>query len=345
MSATPKITRAEAIGLRIPYAERVRENMVANYRRENVDRSYYSPWIVRIHTDAGLVGLGEATTDPREQLAGLSGRTVWSLLHDASRGNGVMMAVYDLAAQAAGVPVCRLFSSQPRRTIQQIWWSHSLRPDLMKAETRRAIEQGYTVHKIKARPYEDTVAQVAAMAEVAPHDYRILVDANGSFGSPGKALAVAEALQRFHQVKAFEQPIAHEDLPGHREIRKHLKLRLAVHWEAVDVRSFMLESLCDSFVVEDFRWGPALTEKSALCELTGQTLWVENGLNTGLSQVFQAHMAAALPNVEFTISLTHVAEDDVVIEPFVMDRGRYTVPQKPGIGVTLDQPAVDKYRV
>ena len=86
-------------------------------------------------------------------------------------------------------------------------------------------------------------------------------------------------------------------------------------------------------------------EKSALCELTGQKLWVENGLNTGVSQVFQAHMAAALPNVEFTISLTHVAEDDVVVEPFMLDRGRYTLPQKPGIGVTLDERAVDKYRV
>jgi len=340
-----KITRTEAIGLRIPFAQRVRENMLANYRRENSDRADYPAWIVKIHTDAGLVGLGEASQDPRLFLAGLNGRSVWELLHDGSRGGAVMIAIYDLAAQAAGVPVARLFSSEPRRTIQQIWWSHSLRPALMQAEARRALELGYTAHKIKARPYEDPVAQVAAIVEVVPQDYQILLDANGSFATPGKTLAVAEALRRFHQVKGFEQPIAHEDLVGYRQIRRDLPMRLAVHWEGVDARTFVLDSLCDAFVVEDFLWGPALMNKSAICELSGQKLWVENGLNTGISQVFQAHQTAALPNVEFTISLTHVAEDDIVIEPFVVKQGLYTIPQKPGLGVTLDENAMEKYRI
>ena len=84
---------------------------------------------------------------------------------------------------------------------------------------------------------------------------------------------------------------------SYRQIRKALPLRLAVHYEAVDARSFLLESLCDAFVVEDWKWGPALAEKSELCRLTGQKLWVENGLHTGISQVFQAHQCAALPNV------------------------------------------------
>ena len=163
---------------------------------------------------------------------------------------------------------------------------------------------------------------------------------------PGKTLAVAESLRRFPQVKGFEQPIAHEDIVGYRAIRKALPFRLAVHYEAVDVRSFMLESLVDAFVVEDWKWGPALTEKSELCKLTGQKLWVENGLYTGISQVFQAHQCAALPNVEFTISLTHIGEDDIVEEPFTVEKGGfYKIPQKPGLGITLDRAAVEKYRI
>ena len=67
---------------------------------------------------------------------------------------------------------------------------------------------------------------------------------------------------------------------------------------------------------------------------------------SGISQVFQAHMAAALPSVEFTISLTHTLEDDLVVEPFVVERGGlYKVPTKPGLGVTLDEKAVEKYRI
>lgn len=341
-----KITRSEAFGLRIPFDHRVRENMHENYRRENFDRPAYLPWIVKIHTDAGLIGLGESSQDPRLHLAHMTGRSVWEFLHDGAVGPGIMIAIYDLVAQAGGVPVCKLFSPQPRQTVQQTWWSHCLRPALLQAEAKRGLELGYMVHKVKARPYEDPAEQVAALAEVVPHDYQIYMDANGSFGSPGKTLAVAEALRRFNQVKGFEQPIAHEDLIGYRRIRKDLALRLAVHYEAVDTRSFMLESLCDAFVVEDWRWGPALSEKSELCRLTGQKLWVENGLFSGISQVFQAHQCAALPNVEFTISLTHVAEDDIVVEPFTVAKGGfYQVPQKPGLGITLDEAALNKYRV
>jgi D-galactarolactone cycloisomerase len=340
-----RITRAESIALRIPYHPRVREGMLGCYHSENTDRPDYRPWLVKLETDAGLTGVGESTADPQPAIESLKGRPLWDLLHDASFGNGVMMAVYDLAAQAAGVPVCRLFSSTPRRAIHQIWWSHSFRPPLLAAEARLGLELGYVVHKIKARPYEDPVEQMAAVSQAVPHDYQILLDANGSFGSPGKTLAVAEALRRFPQVKGFEQPIAHEDLPGYRAIHRALPFRLAVHWEAVDTRAFLLESLCDAFVVEDWKWGPALMEKAALSALTGQTLWVENGLFTGISQVFQAHMAAALPRIEYTISLTHIAEDDLVVEPFVVKHGAYEVPRKPGLGVTLDEKAVAKYRV
>ena len=45
-----RITRAEAFGLRIPFHERVRENMIENYRRENIDRPAYFPWDREIGT-------------------------------------------------------------------------------------------------------------------------------------------------------------------------------------------------------------------------------------------------------------------------------------------------------
>ena len=340
-----KITRTEAFGLLIPFNERVRENMIENYRRENIER-IYKPWIVKIYTDAGLVGLGESAADPRPHLEAMHGHEVWEFVHDESRGPGIMIAIYDLVAQAAGIPVGKLFSPQPRAVIQCAWWSHCLRPALLREETQLGIKLGYRVHKIKARPYEDPIEQVAAMSEAAPHDYQIYMDANGSFESAGRALTVADGLRRFSQFKGFEEPIPSQDLVGYREIRQRLPFRLAVHFEAVDHRSFILESLNDAFVVEDYRWGPALAEKSEICRLSGQTLWVEGGLYSGISQVFQAHQCAALARVEFVISLAQIAEDDIVVEPFTVETGGfYKIPQKPGLGITLDEKALQKYRI
>jgi L-alanine-DL-glutamate epimerase-like enolase superfamily enzyme len=38
-------------------------------------------------------------------------------------------------------------------------------------------------------------------------------------------------------------------------------------------------------------------------------------------------------------------EDDLIIEPFAVKNGHIEVPEKPGIGVEIDEDAVDNYRV
>ncbi|MBI3695556.1 MAG: mandelate racemase/muconate lactonizing enzyme family protein [Acidobacteria bacterium] len=338
-----RITKVEVIPTKIPFNALVRENMLENYRRENVDRPYYSPWVVRMYTDEGLVGLGETNHDARELLKKCVGRSPAEFLHDDSL-RGAVTAIYDLVAQAAGVPVSRLFSPSPRARVQQIWWSHCLRPKLLQAEAKRGIALGYTVHKIKARLYEDPVEQMAALADVVPQDYSVCIDANSSFQNPARALSVAEALKKHTFVKGFEEPIPSTDLEGYRTLHGKLPFRLAVHWEAVDTRAFVLERLVDAFVVEDWLWGKAMLTKVGVTDYSRQRLWVENGLFTGISQVFQAHQAAAFPNFEYTISLTHIGEDDLVVEPFTMEKGLYKVPTKPGLGITLDEAALEKYR-
>ena len=82
-----------------------------------------------------------------------------------------------------------------------------------------------------------------------------------------------------------------------------------------------------------------------MAEVTKVPLWVEHSTRCGINQVFQAHQAAAFPGIEYTISVTHMLEDDLVSEPFTMKDGFYTVPAKPGLGITLDDDAVDRYRI
>jgi L-alanine-DL-glutamate epimerase-like enolase superfamily enzyme len=91
--------------------------------------------------------------------------------------------------------------------------------------------------------------------------------------------------------------------------------------------------------------GKTLAQRALMAEVTGVPLWIEYGTQSGISQVFQAHQAAAYPGIEFTITVSHCLEDDFMIEPFIMDSGYYSVPTKPGLGVTLDENAVEKYRV
>jgi glucarate dehydratase len=74
-------------------------------------------------------------------------------------------------------------------------------------------------------------------------------------------------------------------------------------------------------------------------------LWDESSCWSGIGLAIQAHQAAAYPGIEFTINAAVTAEDDLVKEPFQMKDGFYDIPQAPGLGITLDDRAVDKYRV
>ena len=42
---------------------------------------------------------------------------------------------------------------------------------------------------------------------------------------------------------------------------------------------------------------------------------------------------------------TNVLQDDFKLEPFSVSRGRYRIPSGPGLGVTLDESAIDRYRI
>lgn len=338
-----RITKIEAIPARIPFREIVRENMHENYRRENAGRTHYVPWVVLMHTDDGLVGLGETNHDARDLLPKCVGRSPAEFLHDDSL-RGVLVAIYDLAAQAAGAPVSRLFSPSPAATVQPIWWSHCLRPSLLQAEARRGIGLGYTVHKIKARPYEDPVEQISALADIVPHDDSVWLDANASFRNHARTLAAAEALKKYPFVKGFEEPIPSSDLDGYRALHEKLPLRLAVHWEKVDIRAFVLERLCDAFVVEDWLWGKAM-----LTKVGGHRL--QPAAIVGGERPVHRHLAGVpgAPGGGLRLRihhhLTHIGEDDLVVEPFTVEKGFYRVPTGPGLGVTLDEAALDKYRI
>jgi L-alanine-DL-glutamate epimerase-like enolase superfamily enzyme len=317
------------------------------YHRENRNQETYDTTIIRLRTGAGLTGIAESRFHPdatREVLQATLGHSPWEYIMDDSLG-GILIAIYDLVAQIAGIPIAKLLSPEPAGRVQQVWWSHCFSPKLMQLDARTASESGYRVHKFESRPWFDAVEQAAAISHVVAPDYRLWLDAKTSFGSVGRTIEVAHHLQRIPIVFALETPIAHADNEGYRELHRCLNLRLA---DSIEERNAILsirESLVDSFVTRSSRLGRSLLSTSSLCEFFGVRLWLENGLSTGVGRVFQAHVAAACPAVEFSVSLTNALEDDCVNEPFSVVVGAWALSRGAGLGITLDDHAVAKYRI
>ncbi len=344
-AASIRISGYEVVPLRVPMDIRVREAWQRSWFLQNRFQTHHEPVLVKLKTDSGLVGIGDSMLNPAgtKALAGkMVGRSPWEYLFDDSI-RGLLVPVCDIVGQALELPVSRLFARNPKKRIIQTWWSQCFKPELMASEAKLAESRGYRVHKVKARPWEDPIEQAEAICEAVSKDFRVWVDANAWWGSVGRTLYITERLEKLHNYFAIESPIRRELLQGYRQLKGKVGLDVTEHMPSAPM-PYIREGLLDAIVV-GFPMGRTLVQRALMAEVTGIPLWVEHSTRCGINQVFQAHQAAAFPGIEYTISVTHMLEDDFVAEPFEMREGFYEVPTKPGLGITLDEDAVEKYRI
>jgi galactonate dehydratase len=200
---------------------------------------------VKVHTDEGLYGLGEASLEGLElavggAIANLAPLVIgedpfriehlWQALHRwpfwrlgpvlGSALSGIDIALWDLKGKALGLPVYELLGGAVRDRVRMYRQVHGETvPDLVEA-ARQAVAAGFTAIKTgcwmtsAADRVEDwpgvrrTVERVTALRAALSDEVDILLDAHGRM-APGTALTMARALEPFHPY-FLEEPIRAE---------------------------------------------------------------------------------------------------------------------------------------
>jgi L-alanine-DL-glutamate epimerase-like enolase superfamily enzyme len=100
---------------------------------------------------------------------------------------------------------------------------------------------------------------------------------------------------------------------------------------------------CDYFVLGG--WASGLMRRAALADAGGMSFWMQMG-HTGISAIFMIHLATAIKNASMPhVSLYLLLENDLIVEPLVISDGCAKMPAKPGLGVEIDENAVETYRI
>jgi len=354
-----KIKNIERITVDIPYSERIREHLQKcwNFANRATDDEfqqnhdeYLKQWqqsqppsvntcIYKVHTDEGIIGIGEGGSISDDRIQTLLGKSPFEFIMDDSLGP-LQIAFYDIMGKALNLPMARLFGPLERENVPIAYWSHCFPPEVLQQEAKIALENGFTTHKIKRRAHTNIVEQIGSVAEVAPVDYHITVDSNATLGTVEKAVEIAGQLEKFPQVKCLESPIAEDNVEGYLLLKKKLSYPLAMHSCSLSTVS---SGVCDHFVLGG--WAAGIMKRAALADAGGKSFWLQMGF-TGISAVFMVHLAAAISNASMShVSLYFLLEDDLLLEPLIVSNGHAKVPEKPGIGVELDEDAVERYRV
>ncbi len=218
--------------------------------------AYRTNWVfVRLETDDGRYGWGEATLEYREHVVAEAIRYLENGLADVElhdiqawwqrayrdaywRGGAVLtsalsaveMALWDLKGKALGVPVHQLLGGAVRQDVEcyaNAWFAGASTPAEFAQRARTAVDWGYRALKwdpfgsafrsLDRAELRDALAVVEAVATEVGHDASLIVEAHGRFEMP-TALRVARALEPF-DLLWLEEPLIPGNLANAAELR------------------------------------------------------------------------------------------------------------------------------
>lgn len=338
-----KITDIERIVVNVPFTPRCAEwNALLVWNWSIVE-------VIRVHTDAGLTGYGETLLHygwgkvPDAAVERVKGRNPAELLGDDSYGPGLQMALYDVVGKALGVGVSALLGQRVREWVPIAWWNTKMSPEALAEEAKEAVAAGYTSHKLKARPWIDVYEQVDAISAVTPENYRLDIDWNEMLLSAGEAVTVLRQLDRNPRVAIYETPIPHGDLEGYRLLRQKVERPVADHSNAQKFPAIIQNDALDGFVASGGI--VRMIRIAETCAEFGRNFWLQM-VGTGLTTALCAHLGSVFGHARWpAVTCMNNYADDLLADPLTIRGGYLKVPDGPGLGIEVDEDALERCRM
>jgi galactonate dehydratase len=329
-------------------------------------------WLfLKVHTDAGIVGLGEPIVEGRAEtcatavkelehyLIGKDPRSVvhhWQAMyrHAFYRGgpvltsvvSGIDMALWDIKGKALGVPVYELLGG-PTRTRMRVY-AHVRTPE----DVRRRMQEGFTAFKtgvFKERParivetpgfVKKMADRFAALREAAGDEADIGIDFHGEI-SPQTAKLLIKAIEPY-QPMFVEEPVNCQNVDLMADIARGTHLPIATGERIFTKWGFreILEKNAATILQPDLCHAGGITEVrliAGMAEAYYAAIAPHNPLGP-ISLAAGLQLAASIPNFmcqeQVSLGVGYIKQ------PFKVVDGYVDLPKGPGLGIELDDDAM-----
>ena len=366
-----KISDIEVINLRFAYPEENGFQYAGGYCTGRLTS------LVRVTTDSGVVGIGSVYSHPemvrtvvegqlRELLLGrdpLETESIWEQCYKVTRWygrkgvamsalGGIDTALWDIRGKAAGKPLYQLLGAQ-RHSVgvyaSGLLWKDDVSE--LREEVALYIKNGFRGAKTRlGRDYDYDHAAVRVLREALGPDRRLMIDGNGRY-----SLAQAERLlPEFQKADIYwlEEPFVPEAVDDYLALRPSLgKIPLAAGENDFGVQGFreLMDRKMVDIVQPDCCRAGGVTE----CHRIG-LMASEKGLKVAthtwsdaVALVSNMHLIASLPT-GVTVEMDQTGNpfiDDLLVDKLQVVDGELQLPQRPGLGIELNEEVVDRYTI
>ncbi len=324
-------------------------------------------WLfVEIVTECGQSGIGECSGWPRvveravADLADLligddvfQSERIWQKMLNAMMGHGqtgtvgfgamtgVDMALWDLKGKALNTPVYNLLGGKIRDQVKV--YVHAGSPE----SAVKAVKSGFNI--IKLGGIKNIVSKTEAVRQAVGNDVDIAVDLHGpAWLTPKDAISVGRALEEYGLL-FLEDPVAPESPEGLRAVGQSVNIPLAAGERKGGIWSYKeLLSLGVNVLQPDTGRCGGITQMkkiATLAEAEFATVAPHAGSLGPVGEYAALHVMANIPNC---LSMERFQRDcdlkeQIIDYPIDVVDGKLVVPDRPGLGVTINKDLVSKY--
>ena len=257
---------------------------------------------VKVETDSGLYGWGEATLEYKEltvqaaihdlesYLIGKDPHNIEAFRHDCYRDAywrggpvlmsalaGVEMALWDIKGKALGVPCYQLLGGKVRDSVPIYvngWFSPAKTPDEFAEKAKEVAAKkflgckwdpfGKAWQQISKHDLNAAMECIAKVAEVVGEDVQLLIEGHGRFDIP-TAVKIGRRLEEF-DIFWFEEPIPPDDKEGMKQVKDRVRVSIAAGerlYNRYEYRQFF-ELGCSDYIQPDISHAGGLFEMRML---------------------------------------------------------------------------------
>ncbi len=363
-----KITEITPIAISLPMAKPLKMAGLVFTSSDNV--------LVKVTTDNGLVGWGEASSSPT-----MTGETVASMMAairyltpyfvgrdpaefadnltlmdfrlygNASAKTVLEMAFYDLAGKAAQKPVAELLGTVRRKRLPVLWMLASGKLEQELVEGKEKLDEGFKSFKIKVgtNPVAEDIERAREVRKLVNGGVQLSSDANQGW-SLEEAIEFVEGVG--DTLDFIEQPIMGHDIEGMAEVQRHASAPIGADeglHSLADIRRHKEMGAAQGGSLKMIKLGGVTRayEAACLCDELGMNVNMAGKIaESSISSAAVLHISAAAPSLKWGLSITtQYAGADLVRNPIVIDAGEAILPDGAGLGVEVDEDAVQAFAV
>ena len=265
----------------------------------------------------------------------------------------VDIGLWDILGQKLGKPVYQLLGGSFRKKIKtyasSLYFAGRSTKELVEA-AELFVRDGFTALKLKVGAgLKIDLENVQAVRKAIGDDIDLMVDANGGYDR-FTAVKIGREFERYN-VFWFEEPISNEDLDGYVEVSRALDIPVAggeCEFTRYGFKEFLTRGAID-IVQPDVSKAGGISECRKIANLASafNIPYAPHVWGSAVSHIATLHLAAAIPN--FLICemdrLPNPLREELVMMPIKFQNGYTNVPEKPGLGLELNEEIVKKYTI